>query len=152
MPVSLLLYNLRPDYIHPDIRASIYFTKFLLNHFLLYNLSFSFLSYRHYCAIVTFTQSNIEPCFEWWRYIGPVKPRQPLWASMPRGRCLPERSACFEQQGGLDILPVFKRHGLFHIQRSGAPGMRALIRYAGAGSIFTGRRKIWKDVYLHLKA
>ena len=28
---------------------------------------------------------------EWWRYIGPVKPRQPLGADKTQGRCPPER-------------------------------------------------------------
>ena len=57
-------------------------------------LLFSCLSYRHSCAIVAFTQSNNEPCFEWWRYIGPVKPRQPLLpAKHKEGACLSEALA-----------------------------------------------------------
>ena len=78
-------------------------------------LLFSCLSYRHSCAIVAFTQSNNEPCFEWWRYIGPVKPRQPLLpAKHKEGACLSEALA-LNNKAVLDILPVFKRHGLFYI-------------------------------------
>ena len=40
------------------------------------------------------SQIYMEPCFEWWRYIGPEKPRQPrLHTQQPEGACLSEALA-----------------------------------------------------------